>query len=234
MESDRNILRGSRIIDVLKRAAAELIDLQIVVNENPPPGITRVNEVYPDGKRVDVYVFGIPELDASMEPGAPLQISLAINYLGYCFRTTSKRGTRGIRYHSLEIPPFIQEIQRRAHYRVAPPSADAVKTLVRFHPDDELIPVETVNVSLGGVLIQDCELVSLPEVDHPVQLVLQSDEGHRLHLFGRIRHVAPAPSPSDDLRIGLEFETVRPRDESDLGHLLARWQREQRRVRTRT
>lgn len=230
MEEFRSI-KGGEVIHMLNEVAARRLPVQMEVDSEPPQCMTRIHDIRPSRKQIYVYTFGEGEVDRRMEPGARVESTFLLEELPYRFISHCMDGDEGIHYHCLEVPTEIQEIQRRAFFRSNPPHGRAVQVVVRYDADGALYPVETLNMSVGGLLIHDRKCVEPPEVNQVIKLQLRFENGMKMVFGGRVRHVVKAPPGQLGFRIGMRFLAVTPREELTLSQTIMRWQRELRRDR---
>lgn len=223
-------LEGIPVVNLLSKAVALRCPLEAMVGENPPPLCTRISDLDAGKNRLEIHTFDDAEANRAMESGKSVAISLNLEGQSYRFRTVCAKGTPGVHSHRLELPTFIEIIQRRAYFRAEPPKPGIVSLRVRYNPDDQFTQAKLINLSLGGLLVEDKEILSCPEENQAVQIILQIEGGAKLTLSGKIRHVAPASPPDKDLRLGVQFDPLEPRDEASLSQLIMSWQREKRRV----
>jgi len=222
-------IEGPDLCAFLARVCAMRTQFEAQVGGESEAWVTRARALYAKYGHLEIEPFGSAEKDGAMQKHTPVEISFVHEQLPYRFRTLCLGIGRGIHFHVLALPERIEVVQRRAHYRAEPPGHDSVQSEVQYRQSEEPRDVETVNLSVGGILIYDKQLAAAPEPEHPLTLHLVFDEGEVLRLSGTVRHSGAHPILERGLCIGVQFRGVTPPEEASLTQIVMRWQRERRR-----
>jgi c-di-GMP-binding flagellar brake protein YcgR len=218
-------LEGSRAIGLLERACAQRALLHVTVHDQTPPCVTRIHDIAQDRQELVVYTFGVAEMDRLMDREPVVTVTIMVGRQPYRFETQCVENFAGVGYHCLRFPDVVEAIQRRAHFRVRPPSRGALSVRVRYADAGEYTLVETENLSVGGVRVVDRERLSPMETDDTVDLQLLFEDGQKFALRGRARHVAGAPGSSRGIQVGIQFEPLVAKEETALSQIIMSWQR---------
>lgn len=148
MEKEK--IKGSLKLKLLK----ELLDNRIVLNmiiigldyERLTVMADMVNENGSSYLVVD-YTDGFREIAKSAKGKKVLFQFMGKDRINYSFRTGLKKYTKSDIW--VKIPPHIERIQRRKHFRIATPSGSKLL----FNHDDYKCETAVVNLSLGGILV---------------------------------------------------------------------------------
>ena len=228
--SDARRIHGREARDILSQAAVDRCVVQLLMGGEPPLCVSRIHNVVFQGiARIDIHPFGLAELDRRMDAGPSVMVTMIVDDLPYRFTVRSIGPCTNVHLHSLEIPKTIEVVQRRAHFRLEPPTSDALDLRIRYHAEESFRAVEPLNVSVGGTLIYDRALASAPDETQRIDLHLHFDTGARFAFDGQVRHVGAHAGRKRGLQVGVQFDALTRTEEEAIGRIIMRWQREVRR-----
>ncbi|HUT25282.1 MAG TPA: PilZ domain-containing protein [Sumerlaeia bacterium] len=218
-------LEGLRAIGLLERACAQRALLHVAVHDQAPPCVTRIHDIAQNREEIVVYTFGVAEMDRVMDREPVVTVTVLVDEQPYRFETQCVENRVGVAYHCFRFPDAVEAVQRRAHFRVRPPSPGALSTRVRYADAGEYALVETEDLSVGGIRILDREQLSPVEMDGAVDLQLFFEDGQKFALRGRARHVAGAPGRRRGVQVGIQFDPLVAKEETALSQIIMSWQR---------
>ena len=224
MPTSPHRFEGDKVVEVLSDVHSRQIPLQVEVGRRPPPCLTRVHSVGLDPPCLEIETFGIPAVDERVQPGAAMEVMMVVDATPLRFETECVRADP---FHpGLALPERIEVLQRRAHFRASAPRAEAARLEVRLSPDEAFHAARVVDLSAGGMQLEDSELASAPEEGHAIDLRVTFGEGEDLELKAVVWHTCADPDGADGAKLGVEFKDLSPQAAATLGHVARRWQNE--------
>jgi hypothetical protein len=115
--------------------------------------------------------------------------------------------------------------ERRAAFRIVPPSANTVLVQARYGGEDIYHKVTLGNLSQTGIMIRHYGYFKAPALHDKVWLHLAFAGGPDMILRCTARHIARAPGQAGGLQLGLQFDALKPDQAQFIGHTIAEWQR---------
>lgn len=221
-----NTITGNKIETLLAQAAAERCVMEITLPELDQPYLTRIHDISSDKKSLQIYTFEIGEVDRLMDPGTPLGVQMRIDKLPYRFLTRCSKNSHSLHYHYLDMPTSIEVIQRRAYFRLQPPTPRSVSAKIRFGEEGPLRKVEVVNLSVGGICVADKRLAEVRDFSQPATLILRFHGENEFQITATVRHSHNEGAPVSSTALGLKFEDLDPILEAALNRIVMEWQRE--------
>ena len=223
---DSSALTGKPVLEVLDQVAGLREQLRMRLHGEPPTVFTRIREVYPDKKSMQIEAFQNGEVDRGMRPGDEIEGAFFFRGLQYHF-TCHYRGAAGIGFHRLSTPQRLDALQRRETFRVAPPPEEPAHAMIRYDEDKPGVRAEIEDLSIGGARLVpgrgDVEWA--PEMDMQLQIVF-SDVRQRFSTKATIRHIIEPEDQKTLTVLGVQFAQLPVSQESFLGRLVMHWQRE--------
>jgi c-di-GMP-binding flagellar brake protein YcgR len=164
---------GKSLFNLMRRLKEDRIPLQFVVFGREYERLSLVTGVKKGDKGGFLLIDSPPRLGEELPGAEGLKVKIEFldrDHIQYAFRSQIVKVSKEDIW--LLLPDFVERIQRRRHFRIAPP----IGTKISFIRDGKPLEASVVNLSEGGALF------SFSQSSREVPKLWPGEELYKLHL----------------------------------------------------